>query len=215
MATRNEHTSEDPAKRHAVLEQAILTFAELGFGGTDVQVIADRAGVGKGTVYRYFGSKEDLFGAATFDVLERLERWVFGAIEQVDGARERIRAGALAYADFFAGNPQYLEMFVQDRAEFRGASPESRREYHQKMVSRFEEILRQGIEAGELRQIDTRRTTLLLGSMLYGIVVLGSHLASASAVEMTESGIDVFLRGLLVETPYLVGDTDCEHIANR
>ena len=87
-------------------------------------------------------------------------------------------------------------MFVQDRAEFRGTGPESHREHHQKMVRRFEDVLQQGIEAGELRPVDTRQTTHALGSLLYGTVVLGCHLTSLSAVEMAEYAIDIFLRGI-------------------
>ena len=196
MNGRNATSSEDPEKRAAILEQAIRTFAELGFRGADVQVIADRAAVGKGTVYRYFGSKEDLFWATTFEVMLRLERHLFGAMEDVSGACAKIRSSAIAYAEFFETNPMCLEMFVQDRAEFRGTGPESHRQYHQKLVRRFEDILRQGIEAGELRPLDTEKTTHTLGSLLYGIVVLASHLSPLSTVEMTEHAVDVFLEGI-------------------
>jgi AcrR family transcriptional regulator len=205
---RNGGSSEDPEKRLAILEQAIQTFAEFGFRGADVQVIADRAGVGKGTVYRYFHSKEDLFWATTFEVMLRLERELFGSMEGVEGARARIRASCIAYAKFFETNPQYLEVFVQDRAEFRGTGPESHREYHQQLVRRFEEVLRQGIEAGELRPVDTQHTTLTLGNLLYGIVVLGGHLTSLSAVEMAEHSIDIFLRGISAEAP-LDAESSC------
>ena len=201
MAGRNGNASEDPGKRHAILQQAIRTFAELGFRGTDVQVIADRAGVGKGTVYRYFHSKEDLFWAATFEVLLRLERHLLEAVDVANGACAKMRAAAIAYARFFEANPQYLEMFVQDRAEFRGSGPESHREYHQKMVRRFEDILQRGIAAGELRPIDARQTTHALGSLLYGIVVLGAHLAPVSAVDMAEYSMDIFLRGIRKDLP--------------
>ncbi len=167
----------DPDKRKAILDQAIRTFAELGFRGTDVQVIADRAAVGKGTVYRYFHRKEDLFWAATFEVLLRLERYLFEAVEKAAGPCDKIRAAGVAYARFFESNPQYLEMFVQDRAEFRGTGPESHREHHQKLVHRFGQILQQGIESGELRPMNTEQTTHALGSLLYGTVVLGCHLS--------------------------------------
>ena len=196
MNGRNATSSEDPEKRVAILEQAIRTFAELGFRGADVQIIADHAAVGKGTVYRYFGSKEDLFWATTFEVMQRLERHLFGAMEDVSGAWAKIRSSAIAYAKFFEANPMCLEMFVQDRAEFRGTGPESHRQYHQKLVRRFEDILRQGIEAGELRPLDTEKTTHTLGSLLYGIVVLASHLSPLSTVEMTEHAVDVFLEGI-------------------
>ena len=196
MNGRNATCSEDPEKRAAILEQAIRTFAELGFRGTDVQVIADRASVGKGTVYRYFGSKEDLFWATTFEVMLRLERYLFGAMEGISGARAKIRCSAIAYAKFFEANPPCLEMFVQDRAEFRGTGPESHRQYHQKLVRRFEDVLHQGIEAGELKPLDTEKTTHTLGSLLYGIVVLASHLSPLSPIHMTEYAVDMFLEGI-------------------
>jgi AcrR family transcriptional regulator len=196
MTTRNGTSSEDPEKRQAILDQAIRTFAEFGFRGTEVQVIADRAAVGKGTVYRYFGSKEDLFWAATFEVLLRLEQHIFASMEGVDGAAAKIRACSIAYASFFQMNPQYLEVFVQERAEFRGKGPESHREYHQKMVRRFEAVLQQGIDGGELREIDTQQTTHALGSLLYGIAVMGCRLTTLSPSEMAEYSIDIFLRGI-------------------
>jgi len=196
VAGRNGTSFEDPGKHLAILEQAIRTFAELGFRGTDVQVIADRAGVGKGTVYRYFRSKEDLFWATTYEVMLRLERRLFASMEGVEGACAKLRAAALAYAEFFQANPQYLEVFIQDRAEFRGTGPESHREHHEKMVRSMGEIVQQGIDAGELRPMDTRTTTIALGSLLYGTVVLGCHLASVGVLEMAERGVDIFLQGL-------------------
>ena len=205
MAGRNGTSFEDPGKHLAILEQAIRTFAELGFRGTDVQVIADRAGVGKGTVYRYFRSKEDLFWATTYEVMLRLERCLFESMEGVEGACAKLRAAALAYAKFFETNPQYLEVFIQDRAEFRGTGPESHREHHEKMVRKMGEVMQQGIDVGELRPMDTRTTTIALGSLLYGTVVLGCHLAPVSVMEMAERGVDIFLQGLREDSTCLIG----------
>jgi len=203
MTIRNGNTSENPEKRQenpekrqAILQQAILTFAELGFRGTDVQRIADRAGVGKGTIYRYFGSKEDLFWATTYDVLLRLERAMDEATKNADGVCAKIRAVALAYATFFEAKPEYIEIFVQDRAEFRGSAPESHRQHHQRMIARFDEVLQHGIESGELRPIDPHQTTLTLGNLLFGSIVLGCHLAPISAVQMAKYAIDIFLNGI-------------------
>jgi AcrR family transcriptional regulator len=47
-------------KRQAILDAALDLFAERGFHGTAVPLVAERAGVGAGTVYRYFASKEAL-----------------------------------------------------------------------------------------------------------------------------------------------------------
>lgn len=50
-------------KREAILDAALELFAERGFHGTVVPDVAERAGVGAGTLYRYFESKEALVNA--------------------------------------------------------------------------------------------------------------------------------------------------------
>jgi AcrR family transcriptional regulator len=49
------------ARRQAILDAALLTFAEHGFEAARLDDVAARAGVAKGTLYLYFPSKEALF----------------------------------------------------------------------------------------------------------------------------------------------------------
>jgi len=55
--------SDKTNKRERILAAAKSVFAEKGFAGTAVADIATRAEIGKGTVYEYYKSKEDLFFA--------------------------------------------------------------------------------------------------------------------------------------------------------
>ncbi|OHB73815.1 MAG: hypothetical protein A2V70_12795 [Planctomycetes bacterium RBG_13_63_9] len=197
MTGRNGSPAEDPHKHRAILDQAIRTFAEVGFRGADVQVIADRAGVGKGTVYRYFGNKEDLFWATTFEVLEQLDRHMLQAMEGIEGAAEKIRAACVAHGAFFEANPQHLEVFVQDRAEFRGAAPQSHLEYHEKMIARFAKIFEQGVADGEFRPMDTRKAVVSLGGVLHGTTFFHCYSKiDQTLTEMSEYAVDIFLRGI-------------------
>jgi AcrR family transcriptional regulator len=56
-------TSEKPDKRAAILHAALELFADRGFHGTAVPLIAEKAQVGAGTIYRYFESKEAIVNA--------------------------------------------------------------------------------------------------------------------------------------------------------
>lgn len=47
-------------KRETILEAALELFVDRGFHGTSVPSVAERAGVGAGTIYRYFASKDAL-----------------------------------------------------------------------------------------------------------------------------------------------------------
>ena len=56
-------------KRSAILQATLELIAELGFHGTPTSMIAERAGVGVGTIYRYFKDKDELIHAL-YDELE-------------------------------------------------------------------------------------------------------------------------------------------------
>lgn len=62
-----------------ILTVASEIFAAEGFGATNIQAVADRAGISKPLIYNYFGSKEGLFlacleraGAIVADEIERI-----------------------------------------------------------------------------------------------------------------------------------------------
>src|SRR3990172_8038829 len=50
-------------KRESILAAALELFAHKGFYGTVMPEVAERAGVGAGTIYRYFENKEALVNA--------------------------------------------------------------------------------------------------------------------------------------------------------
>jgi AcrR family transcriptional regulator len=62
----------DDHKRERILDAATAVFAERDFHRVLVSEVATRAGVGKGTVYLYFPTKDDLHRAALEGSLERL-----------------------------------------------------------------------------------------------------------------------------------------------
>src|SRR5579862_4294626 len=59
-------------RHHEILEAARHIFARLGYAATNVEDIAKEAGMAKGTVYLYFKSKEEVFGAVLASDLESL-----------------------------------------------------------------------------------------------------------------------------------------------
>ena len=58
-----ENVKGQPEKRAAILDAALDLFAERGLHGTAVPLVAEKAKVGIGTIYRYFETKEALVNA--------------------------------------------------------------------------------------------------------------------------------------------------------
>lgn len=79
----------------AIIEAAALVFAEHGFRSARVADVASRAGIGKGTVYEYFRSKEELF-LAVFD------SFAIGTLEATLARLEPRPASAIAALEKFA-----------------------------------------------------------------------------------------------------------------
>lgn len=99
----------DPeGRREAILQAALELFDERGFHGTAVPVIAERAGVGAGTLYRNFASKEELvnvlFRAKKRELADRLlARW-----PTQGSPRARMNAVWQAFCEFAREQPRAL-----------------------------------------------------------------------------------------------------------
>jgi len=65
-------------KRKEIMQAALELIAEQGFHGAPMAMIAERAGVGAGTIYRYFESKDALI----VEVFSELERTVVESLMQ-------------------------------------------------------------------------------------------------------------------------------------
>jgi AcrR family transcriptional regulator len=96
-----------------VVNAALELFAERGYHGTSIPAVMERAGIGAGSLYRLFESKEVLVNAVYRDAKGRLERALRGA--EAESAEPRARFAALwaCLADFARDEPtafRFLEL---------------------------------------------------------------------------------------------------------
>src|SRR5882672_4454159 len=107
------------SRREEILEAAAKLFAEHGYSETDTQFLADKLGVGKGTLYRYFPSKRELFLAAADRVMCLLSERVDAAIEGIRDPLDRVAEAIEASLAFFVEHPELVELLIQERAQFK------------------------------------------------------------------------------------------------
>jgi AcrR family transcriptional regulator len=93
-------------KRTAILDAALELFVERGYYGTAVPLVAERAGVGAGTIYRYFKSKEDLVNTLYRQIKHSLATFVLGGVDQETPPREIFRQLWFRLAEFAKTYPQ-------------------------------------------------------------------------------------------------------------
>jgi len=179
-------------KRDAIFQAAIDVFAEFGYQNADVQEIARRAGVGKGTVYRYFTNKEQLFWATSLYVIQGWCEPLMPIWESDDNAENKLRKFTMSRAQFFEDNPKYIEIMALQRAHFRGTVPENVHNYlHANFFGPIMKVVNAGIESGELRMSDPTAFFLSYCAITYGTIVTYCHFGHfISLTEMTRLTLD-------------------------
>lgn len=174
VAGRPSDTELQERRRREILLAAIDLFARKGFQRTEVQEIADAAGVAKGTVYRYFESKEALFLAAADLSMRELAESIDRVVDEIKDPVQRLRKAALTVAGYFERYPERIELLAQERAEFRGSIPPTHLIYREQRRPRFEATLREAIAQGALRPVNVRALADALSYLLFGVILCGS-----------------------------------------
>lgn len=187
-------------REEEILAAATGMFARLGYPNTDLQVLADTLGVGKGTVYRYFPSKEELFLAAVDRAMRLLNHYIEAQTWEVSDPLERIKEAIRAFLAFFDGQPETVELLIQERAEFRDRQRPTYVFHREANIRPWHDLLRGLIKDGRIRDLPVTQITDVLSNLLYGTIFTEHfHRKNVNLQQRTEEIIDIALLGLLTE----------------
>jgi AcrR family transcriptional regulator len=100
-------------KREEIMQAALELIAEHGFHGAPMARIADRAGVGAGTIYRYFESKDVLITELYCELEEKLLVYLKEGYSAADPIRDRFLHVGVALLRYFISNPLYFRYMEQ------------------------------------------------------------------------------------------------------
>ena len=134
-------------KRAAVLEATLELISEHGFHGTAMSMIADKAGVGAGTIYRYFDSKEDLITQLYLEVKREMGKAFLAGYAEDLPLRERFRTLWLNMLHYCTVRPKelaFLEQFDNSPYMTRGVK-EACVEYSEPLVRFFQYAFQEGV----------------------------------------------------------------------
>lgn len=161
-ATGKPLTKRGEATRMRLLEAAEHVFAEQGYHEASIVKITERAGIGLGTFYLYFDSKQTIFEALVIDLNRRVRH---SMAEAMAGAPDRIAAERAGFAGFFRFTAEHPALYrVVREAEF--VSPEVLRLHYTRIVEGYEAGLAAAKEAGDIdRRLDPEVTAWALMGM--------------------------------------------------
>lgn len=159
-------------RREQILDAAARLFAEQGFDDAATQGLADEIGVGKGTIYRHFPSKEAMFLAAVDRAMGRLRQRMDEAIAAEDDPLLQVSRGVEAFLTYFEDEPEALELLVQERAQFKDRDRPTFQQHREKVRPQWLDRYRRLIADGRVRPMPPDRISDVFAAALYGSVFL-------------------------------------------
>jgi AcrR family transcriptional regulator len=184
-----------------ILDAATDLFAERGYHDADTQGLCDLLGVGKGTIYRCFPSKRELFLAAVDRVMRRMHAHLEISTAGRDDPLERLAVAIRSYLDFFVAHPKYVELLIQERALFRDREKPTYFAYRDRIKDRWTEVYRSMMAEGRLREMPAERISDVISSLLYGTMFINHFTGQPKSSELQANEIlDIIELGILSES---------------
>ena len=181
-------------KRERILRAATELFAERDFHRVLMDEVARRAEVGKGTLYRYFKTKDDLFVAALSFAVDVTTERLRARLERIDDPVEQLRFACKQALRFFRENDHLFHVLYHRKAL---GSEEARAELGEKRrgLRHFAEyIIAEGKASGVFEVDDPG----FASTMLWGMIRTALRNASPEDTldELAGSIVGLFTNGI-------------------
>ncbi len=190
------------SKELKIIEAAISVFAREGLERGKIADIATEAGIGKGTIYEYFSSKEDIFRAIEIHVLDHLTTAVFAAAEQATTAEEKLKVifelsiNKMSHmGDALLIVTEILMRNARGHMFYDGKS--SLGDMYTRYRESVEAILLEGIHNGEFRDLNPAGAATLFLAFIDGIIWQYIFMPDKTQFQnIVRNSLESYLRGI-------------------
>jgi AcrR family transcriptional regulator len=133
--------------------------------------IAEEAGIGKGTIYEYFGSKDELVVATFETMISMTQDNVLEMLDTIDDPEEKVRRFIRMRAKFFTEISGIFRLFVGlvQNIDDKTGKPNTKsflKDMYEQAIEKIEGVLQEGIEKGIFREVDRRSLAILMLSIM-------------------------------------------------
>ncbi|HXK26507.1 MAG TPA: TetR/AcrR family transcriptional regulator [Myxococcota bacterium] len=191
-------------KRDRILGAALEVCAQRGVAAARMEEIAARAGVSKGTLYRFFESKEDLLLATILASYEKGLRHVDADLQAARDPRDMLVRLCNALADVLVQVGAHARVHYQAWG-ITASTPSSEakllgflRAFHAERDQRIEGLFRAGQDAGVFRRdVLPRVVADSVTALLSGFIYRATFDPRAASREALRACFDELVRGFL------------------
>jgi TetR/AcrR family transcriptional regulator, cholesterol catabolism regulator len=192
----NPHSEKWHARRHAIIDLSAQVFAQRGYHGTSTIELCEANQLGKGALYYYIGSKEQLLAAIHDRVMDEVMLGADRVAKAGGTPPEQLAMHGQELLDVIVRYPDHVWVFLHEFHALTGESAEQFRRRRHEYERRIEDVIEEGSTSGHFRQVDPRVTARAwLGMHNYTYLWLKAD-GRLSAEQIATAFADIFVRGL-------------------
>jgi AcrR family transcriptional regulator len=179
----------------AIVQCAAEVFSQREFHEVLTDDIAQRLGIGKGTIYRYFDSKEELYLAAIGEGLKGLHAAVTAVLEQHAPLDATIAAVARTMISYFWRQRDFFVLMHRLESKLKEQERAEWQNNRNEVVGMVRRVLERAITRGEIAAVNTRLAVEVLFGMIRSVCLYRAE--GDRPEDLTRLVTTIFLRGLV------------------
>ncbi|AOY78138.1 TetR/AcrR family transcriptional regulator [Clostridium formicaceticum] len=144
-------TTQSEIKYNRLMEKAEELFAKLGYKAVSMDEIAEAAGISKMTIYKHFSSKEALFMEVVLSMMQKGTALIEEEMGKIPGTLEKIDF-LMSYN--MEASKNYSLAFYKDVMSIPYVTEKLLEEKYRISRIMFERIIKEGVEKGEIREVN-------------------------------------------------------------
>ncbi|WP_078381834.1 TetR/AcrR family transcriptional regulator [Sutcliffiella halmapala] len=206
MIAQTKLSKKTTDKQQKIVETAIKMFAEKGYSNTSTSEIAKAAGVAEGTIFRHYGTKDNLLLSVILpfikEALPTMAENVFNEIMQVHilSFEDFLRALLKNRIEFVNGNKEIFQILVKEVLYKEELRKEIAPYFTENVLSRIIIVIEKYKESGELVELPSntilRMLFTLIGGYLVSRFVLQTDRSNINEEEEVENIITFIMNGI-------------------
>jgi TetR/AcrR family transcriptional regulator len=157
-------------RKKLIIEAAAKSFSLYGYKATTMDQVAKLANVGKGTIYTFFKTKEELFDEIINSLITDIRFEVESAMDESASILENVNRVLVQVHEFRESHQLTIKLIQEERDMGTQIVVEAMRRVEQSIIQYMKVIIQKAIDKGEIKACDPEVTAFVMLKMYFSLV---------------------------------------------
>jgi TetR/AcrR family transcriptional regulator len=157
-------------RKKLIIEAAAKSFSLYGYKATTMDQVAKLANVGKGTIYTFFKTKEELFEEIINSHIADIRIEVLSVMDESSSILQNLNRVLARVFEFRESHQLTIKLIQEEKDRGTATVAEAMQRVEQSIIQQIKVIIRSAIKKGEIKACDPELTSFVMLKMYYSLM---------------------------------------------